>query len=117
MLAPPPPLMALYRLYRGVDARDVARAFSLALTVDFKQFEAFNISGATPLIESDCDALFRDAASVLKLRAPELVAAFQSRNWPLPTSIDRVYVTDKARRQLGFETTFGWREYLQENKL
>jgi len=51
----PLPLIALYRPYRGVDARDVAQAFALALVAPLKVFDAFNISGETRFLEADCD--------------------------------------------------------------
>ena len=110
----PVPLMALYRLYRGVDARDVAQAFSLGLSADFVQFEAINISGQTPFLPEDCECLHAQAAQVLKLRAPELVQSFAARNWPLPNSIDRVYVIDKAKSLLAYKPRFGFRELLDE---
>ena len=109
----PLPLMALYRLYRGVDARDVAQAFSLALTAHVKQFEAINISGETPFFETDCAELFTDARQVLRKRAPEFVQECERRQWPLPTSIDRVYVIDKAKTVLGYQPQFGFRELLR----
>jgi nucleoside-diphosphate-sugar epimerase len=109
----PPPLMALYRLYRGVDARDVAQAFELALDRPLERFEVFNISGDTPFHHEDCKALFREPLSVLRLRAPDLVAEYQRRGWTLPLSIDRVYVIDKAKAQLGFAPRYGWREFLE----
>jgi nucleoside-diphosphate-sugar epimerase len=108
----PLPQMALYRLYRGVDARDVAQAFSLALTAHVTQFEAVNISGQTPFIVGDCEQLFLDAPQVLRVRAPELVAEYARRQWPLPASIDRVYVIDKAQALLGYQPQFGFRELL-----
>jgi UDP-glucose 4-epimerase len=108
----PLPLMAQYRLHRGVDARDVAEAFSLALTTSLTQFEAVNISGDTPFVVGDCDQLMHDAPSVLQQRAPELVAEFRQRGWSVPQSIDRVYVIDKAKAILGFEPQYGWRSVL-----
>ena len=110
----PAPLMALYRLYRGVDARDVAQAFSLALTADFARFEAINISGETPFLEEDCERLRTEATQVLSRRAPELVQEFSRRNWPLPNSIDRVYVIDKAKSLFAYQPQFGFRELLDE---
>ena len=110
----PLPLMALYRLYRGVDARDVAQAFGLALTANIKQFEAINISGETPFLETDCERLRADPAHVLRLRAPELLDEFARRKWPLPESIDRVYVIDKARALLAYKPRFGFRELLND---
>lgn len=108
----PLPLMAQYRLHRGVDARDVADAFLRALDKPLSQFEAFNISGATPFLQSDCDALMQDATAVLQLRAPDLVAEFSRRGWALPQSIDRVYVVYKAATILGFQPRFGWQSVL-----
>jgi UDP-glucose 4-epimerase len=108
----PQPLMALYRLYRGVDARDVAQAFLLALTAPLTQFEAFNISGDTPFAQNDCEALTHDAPSVLQQRAPQLVAEFDKRGWMLPQSIDRVYVIEKANAMLGFQPQYDWQSVL-----
>jgi UDP-glucose 4-epimerase len=110
----PVPLMALYRLYRGVDARDVAQAFRAALNASLSQFEAFNISGETPFKKEDCEQLRAEPASALRQRAPGLVEEFSRRNWPLPTSIDRVYVIEKAKALLGYAPRFGYREFLDE---
>jgi nucleoside-diphosphate-sugar epimerase len=104
----PPPLMALYRLYRGIDARDVADAFRRALDQNFARFAAINISGATPFQEDDCEALWHAPENVLNRRAPGLVAAFRARGWDLPHRIDRVYVSSKAERELNFVARYGW---------
>ena len=109
----PLPLMALYRLYRGVDARDVAQAFGLALAAPLTQFEAINISGETPFVESDCEQLFTNPPEVLRKRVPELVDEYQSRKWPLPARIDRVYVIEKAKALIGYRPQFGFRELLR----
>ena len=108
----PLPLMALYRLYRGVDARDVAQAFSLALDAPLKAFDVFNISGTTPFQEADCDQLMHDAATVLTARCPAMVEEFSRRKWSLPSSIDRVYATAYAARLLGYAPAFGWESVL-----
>lgn len=108
----PLPLMALYRLYRGVDARDVAQAFSLALLASPAKFAAFNISGETPFQPTDTSALLNDAAAVLRERCPALVDEFARRNWPLPASIDRVYCCANAERSLGFRAAYGWKSVL-----
>ena len=110
----PEPLrdMALYRLYRGVNGRDVAAAFTLALVAALPQFEAFNISAATPFAQSHCGQLKTDAAAVIHAVAPALAAEFAARGWELPTSIDRVYVINKAKAMLGYAPQFGWRDVL-----
>ena len=110
----PAPLMALYRLYRGVDARDVAQGFALSLSAHFERFEVINISGQTPFLEEDCERLRVDAGLVLRQRVPAVAEQFLRRKWPLPNSIDRVYVIEKAYALLAFKPRFGVRELLDE---
>lgn len=109
----PAAAMAAYRLHRGVDARDVAEAHALALNADLPGCRVYNISGSTPFEPSDMSELGRDAASVLKRRAPELAAAFEARGWPLPGRIDRVYVARKAEMELSWRPRFGFAEVLK----
>ncbi|HEU4516502.1 MAG TPA: NAD(P)-dependent oxidoreductase [Steroidobacteraceae bacterium] len=95
-------LVAIYRLYRGVDAEDVAQAHELALASQDAGFEIYNVSAPTPFRREDCPRLFEDAASVLLERHPWAEEEFRRRAWQLPRSIDRVYVVDKAVAQLGY---------------
>lgn len=110
----PAPLMAAYRLHRGVDARDVATGHALALADDGAPFERFVLSGASPFTREDCDDLARDAAGVIRARLPSLAAEFERREWPLPRSIDRVYSSAKAEEALGWKARFDWREVLAQ---
>ncbi len=109
-------LMAIYRLYRGVDIRDVADAHWLALRANLDQFEVFNISAAPAFSESECGALFTAADDVIDRHYPWARHAFVHRGWQLPRRIDRVYVIEKAQRILGyrprhnFESLFGAEE-------
>jgi nucleoside-diphosphate-sugar epimerase len=97
-----PRLLAIYRLYRGVDALDVAQAHELALAAEQPAFEIFNVSARPPFQQADCRALFTDAESLLAARFPWVRAEFARRGWLLPRSIDRVYVVDKAIERLGY---------------
>ena len=108
----PAPLMAAYRLHRGIDARDVADAHALALESSTPGLRRFVISGATPFRPEDMDALMRDAPAVLTRRAPDLVEAFADRGWSLPGSIDRVYSPALAMQRLGWTPRFGFEEVL-----
>lgn len=102
----PAPLMAVYRLHRGVDARDVARAHEFALGIDEPGFRCWVVSGATPFEPGDATALRRDAGAVLRERAPQWVDALARRGWALPRSIDRVYVP-RALQALGWVPRHG----------
>jgi len=111
----PLPLMAMYRLYRGVDALDVAQAFRLALAAPLRAFHALNVSGETPFQESDCELLMFDAPTVLLNRCPDIVDEFARRSWPLPVSIDRVYVIDGAKQRLGYCPKYPWHTALDKD--
>lgn len=104
----PADLMAIYRLHRGIDARDVADAHAAALVHEGGPYHAWIVSGATPFRRSDAEVLGRDAAAVLRERAPALVAAFEARGWSLPPSIDRVYDPGGAMRDLDWRPRHGF---------
>ena len=97
-----PRLLAIYRLYRGVDAEDVAQAHELALAPGLSGFSAYNVSAPTPFSRADCVRLFEDAAAVLLEKYPWAAAEFARRGWQLPRSIDRVYVVERAIAELGY---------------
>lgn len=86
----PPELLALYRLYRGADVRDIAAAHALAATNSSIQYDLFNISARSPVQESDMPELWRDAPAVLSRRVPGIEQLFARRGWTLPERIDRV---------------------------
>lgn len=69
---------------------------------------------ASPFQHEDLEQLGRDAAEVLRLRCPELVAEHARRGWPLPAVIDRVYDNAAIRRALGWEPAFGFNEVLAQ---
>lgn len=108
------PLMAAYRLHRGVDARDVADAHALALASSPPGFRKYVISGATPFRTDDLGELMQDAPSVLRRQAPELAEAFALRGWLLPASIDRVYSPALAMAELGWKPRYGFTEVLRK---
>lgn len=113
--AEPAPLMAVYRLHRGVDARDVALAHALALERGpAAEAQTLVISGATPFVRADAAGLLHHAPSVLSRRAPALCAAFAERGWPLPSRIDRVYDAGAAQAALGWVPLHGFAEVLRQ---
>jgi UDP-glucose 4-epimerase len=109
----PAPRMAVYRLHRGVDARDVADAHACALVDARPGFRKYVISGATPFRREDTEALFDRAPEVIRIRAPGLVEAFALRGWRLPDSVDRVCDPGLALHELGWRPRFGFAEVLK----
>jgi nucleoside-diphosphate-sugar epimerase len=103
----PPEVMARFRLYRGVDARDVADAHELALTATLPaKFELVNIASDSPFRRDECEELCRDAAGLIRRRLPDVARAFARRGWALPGSIDRVYVIGRATAILNYRARF-----------
>lgn len=113
----PLPEMAVYRLHRGIDARDVATGHVAALTAGgLANTETFILSGTTPFERADCEALWNDAGGVLRHRVPALATAFEQRGWPLPSRIDRVYDPSRARQRLGWQARFGFESVLAQDR-
>ena len=112
--AEPAPLMAAYRLHRGIDASDVAQAMVLALQGEVPPWRLFVVSGATPFLPTDAEALWHDAPAVLAQRAPALLQAFAQRGWLLPPRIDRIYSAARAQQGLGWQPRHGFDEVLRQ---
>ncbi|MBB6272481.1 nucleoside-diphosphate-sugar epimerase [Pedobacter cryoconitis] len=107
-------LQANHRLYRGLDERDAAEALFLALKYDFADFEIFNISSSSQFSKSDLKILKTDPIAVILRKYPVAKGIYEANNWFFPESIDRIYVTEKATKLLGYSPkyTFG---FLLEN--
>lgn len=93
--------MAWYRLYRGVDRRDVAEAHALALSRQGNP-STFVISAATPFRRADCEEMLSNVPAVIESRCPGLIGRMRANGWQPPRSIDRVYDSSLAQRELGF---------------
>jgi nucleoside-diphosphate-sugar epimerase len=104
----PADLMAVYRLHRGIDARDVASAHAAALRLDHPgEVRTFIVSGRTPFEPEDGRLLHEDAPEIVWRRAPALAAAFEARGWVLPAHIDRVYVSHATEVALDWRPRYG----------
>ncbi len=90
-------------LYRRVDIEDVVdahlRALSKARDIGFARYI---VSATTPFTRDDLAELRRDAAAVVRRRVPAYEAAYARRGWQMVPTIDRVYVNDRARQELGW---------------
>ena len=98
--------MAWYRLYRGIDRRDVAEVHALALNRTGPP-ATYVVSAATPLRREDCEELAQDAPTVIERRCPGLIERLTSKGWQPLQSIDRVYDSRLASHELGFRPRYG----------
>jgi len=106
----PADMMSIYRLNRGIDARDVASAHACALIKRPAGFNRYIISADSPFFPEDCEQLYLNAADVIKNRAPELAEAFNHRGWDLPEKLDRVYVSLLAQDELSWQPKYGFQQ-------
>jgi nucleoside-diphosphate-sugar epimerase len=92
---------------RRVALEDVVDAHVLAAerapTIGFGRYV---VSATTPFRPEDLPELRVDAATVFKRRAPAVAAVWAERGWRFPSRLDRVYVNDRARRELGWRPRF-----------
>jgi UDP-glucose 4-epimerase len=91
-------------LYRRVDIEDVVGAHFQALEkAPAIGFGRYIISATTPFHMEDLGELRTDAPAVLARRVPGYEAEYRARGWRMFPDIDRVYVNEKARRELGWK--------------
>ena len=88
-------------LYRRVDLEDVVSAHLLAIekapTIGFARYI---ISATTPFTHDDLVDLHIDAPALLKQILPEYKAVYAHLGWKMFPKIDRVYVNERARKEL-----------------
>jgi UDP-glucose 4-epimerase len=100
-------------LYRRVDLEDAVSAHLLALErAPALRFGRYIISATTPFQPEDVGVLRRNAPDVVRRRVPEYEAEYERRGWRMFPTIDRVYVNDRARRDLGWQPRYDFRTVL-----
>jgi UDP-glucose 4-epimerase len=100
-------------LFRRLTVEDAAEAHIAALARAPKVgFDTFIISALTPFHPADCEDLMHDAPAVVAHYYPRYREIYARRGWTMFDSIDRVYDSSKAMRQLGFVCRTGFGEVL-----
>jgi len=91
-------------LHRRADIGDVVEAHLLAVRHARRiGFGRYIVSATTPFTRGDLPMLREDAAAVLQRLFPEAEALYAARGWTLPRQLDRVYVNELARHDLGWQ--------------
>ena len=94
-------------LYRRVDTADVVSAHLLAAQrAPAISFRKYIISATTPFLPGDLPELRTDAPLVVRRRVPHYEEEYARRGWKMHPSIDRVYVNDRARQELGWKPRY-----------
>lgn len=90
-------------LHRRVDVEDVVDAHLLAIErAAGIGFGRYIISASSPFGPEDLPALRTDAPSVVARHVPQFEAEYARRGWTMFPEIDRVYVNERARAELGW---------------
>lgn len=90
-------------LFRRVDIEDVVSAHLLAAErAPAIGFGKYIVSATTLFLPEDVGELRRDAPAVARRRAPGYENEYERRGWRMFPAIGRVYVNEKARRELGW---------------
>jgi nucleoside-diphosphate-sugar epimerase len=100
-------------LYRRVDLEDVVvahlRALERARSIGFGRYI---VSATTPFTREHLAELRTGAAAVVRGLFPDCEPIYERLGWKLLPSIDRVYVNDRARSDLGWTPRWDFRRAL-----
>jgi UDP-glucose 4-epimerase len=97
-------------LYRRVDIEDVVSAHLLAAEHAARiGFRKYIISATTPFHPDDVGDLSNHAPRVVEERVPGYRAEYERRGWKMLPGIDRVYVNERARNELGWRPRYDFR--------
>jgi nucleoside-diphosphate-sugar epimerase len=104
-------------LYRRVDIEDVVSAHLLAARqAPSAGFAKYIISATTPFSRDDVADLRNCAPQVVRRYVPEYEREYARRSWTMIPCIDRVYVNDKGRAELGWQPRHDFRAVISRLK-
>jgi UDP-glucose 4-epimerase len=100
-------------LYRRLDIADAVSAHLLSCEKARDiGFARYIVSATSPFTQSHLAALHDDAASVVRKLFSDCEQLYAARGWRLFPRIDRVYVNDRARSELGWQPRFDFAHVL-----
>lgn len=104
-------------LYRRVDIEDAVDAHLRALEkASAIGFGRYIITATTPFTVDDLPELNVNAPSVVARYFPNYDTVFATRGWKMFPKIDRVYVNERACKDLGWRPKYGFAEMLARVK-
>ena len=100
-------------LYRRADIEDIVGAHLLALDRAAQiGFRRYIISATTPFTRDDLTQLRTNAPAVVARRVPGYQDVYAARGWSMFPGIDRVYVNERATRELGWRPKYDFASIL-----
>jgi UDP-glucose 4-epimerase len=105
-------------LYRRVDIEDVVSAHIQAMKKAIEVgFGRYIISATTPFSSDDLMELRVNASMVLKQKFPDYEKVYSGKGWKMLAGIDRVYVNERARIDLGWQPKYDFQHILERLKV
>ncbi|MCD9018782.1 NAD-dependent epimerase/dehydratase family protein [Parachryseolinea silvisoli] len=102
-------------LFRRVEIGDAVQAHLLAAEKTREiGFSRYIISATSPFTMADLQELRNDAPAVVRRVAPTYVELYDHLGWKMFSEIDRVYVNEKARRELGWKPVYDFAYVLKQ---
>jgi hypothetical protein len=102
-------------LYRRADIEDIVSAQQLAIErAPALGFGRYIISATTPFTRDDLAELRANAPETLARRVPRYREVYAQRGWSMFPGIDRVYVNERARRELGWQPKYDFAAVLEQ---
>jgi UDP-glucose 4-epimerase len=100
-------------LYRRVEIEDVVSAHLLAAErAPAIGFRKYITSATTPFLPSDLPGLPIDAPRIVRQRVPDYETEYERRGWKMFPSIGRVYVNERARKELQWNPRYSFSQVL-----
>jgi nucleoside-diphosphate-sugar epimerase len=104
-------------LYRRVDIEDVVSAHLLASQhAPSMGFAKYIISATTPFSQDDVTELRERAPQAVRRYVPEYEVEYRRRGWKMLPGVERVYVNDRARAELGWQPLHDFRSLIARLK-
>jgi nucleoside-diphosphate-sugar epimerase len=104
-------------LYRRLDLADAVEAHILAVERGSALgFARYVLSSTSPFERQHLSRLREDAPSIVSELFPDYEDVYQRRGWKMLSSIDRVYINQRARDELGWKPRFDFRNVLNRVK-
>ncbi len=104
-------------LFRRVELEDAVNAHILAAKrAKAIGFSKYIISATTPFVRGHATYLRTNAVWVVQGLVPGYVQEYERRGWKMFEGIDRVYVNEKARKELGWQPVYDFRHVIERLK-
>ena len=101
-------------LFRRVELEDVVSAhIAAADRAEELGFGKYIISATTPFLPEDLPGLNTNAIAIVERRAPDYLDIYNRLGWTMFDKIDRVYVNEAARQDLGWRPKYDFSHILE----